>query len=166
MGLLSIPRNRRPRPQPAPFYDSGDIAIVKQVQNALNLSLTLKSRAQMPAVGAIIAAQKDAIHEALQSLHYVHFARFLPTPDYSALQVVTSYDGDLQSYLMDFVNVLGPVFNALLDFVQDAPRLPVERYPQDFIDFVSRNNMSSNGVWSAYPLDTVIDIQSAPGTIR
>lgn len=137
----------------------------KQIQNALNLALKLKNRAQMPALLTAINANKDGVHHALSSLHYVHFARFLPTPDFSTLQVVTSYDGDLQSYLMDFVNVLGPVFNAILDFIEGAPRLPVERYPNEFIDFVNNNNVPSGGVWSAYPEMTVIEI-IRPSTIK
>jgi hypothetical protein len=145
-------------------YDYGGVSLVPQVQNALNLGLRLKSPAQMPALMKTIEANQQVVDQALTSLHYVHFARFLPTPDFSVLQVVTAYDGDLQSYLMDFVNVLGPVFNAILDFVQDAPRLPVERYPQDFVDFVNRNNINS-GVWSAYPQNTVIDIL-APSAVR
>jgi hypothetical protein len=145
-------------------YDHGGGSIEPQVQNALNLALRLKNPAQMPALLQTISANTDALHQALSSLHYVHFARFLPTPDFSTLQVVTAYDGDLKSYLMDFVNVLGPIFNAILDFVQDAPRLPVEKYPEDFVAFVYRNNLNA-GVWSAYPQDTVIDIQN-PGTIR
>ena len=137
----------------------------KQIQNALNLALKLKNRSQMPALAAAIDANKNLTHHALSSLHYVHFARFLPTPDYSTLQVVTSYDGDLQSYLMDFVNVLGPIFNAILDFIEDAPPLPVEKYPREFIDFVNKNNIPSGGVWSAYPEMTVIEI-IRPSTVR
>jgi hypothetical protein len=57
----------------------------KQVQNALNLALKLKNRAQMPALLSAIDANKDNVHHALSSLHYVHFARFLPTPDFSKL---------------------------------------------------------------------------------
>jgi len=136
-----------------------------QVQNALNLALKLKNRAQMPALLTAIDANKDSVHHALSSLHYVHFARFLPTPDFSALQVVTSYDGDLQSYLMDFVDVLGPIFNAILDFIEGAPSLPVEKYPDEFIDFVNRNDIPSGGVWSAYPEMTVIEI-IRPSTIK
>ena len=97
----------------ARVYDRGDLSLESQVQNALNLALTLKTRAQMPALLATIDAAKDQIHAALTGLHYVHFARFLPTPDFSALQVVTSYDGDLESYLMDFVRV-GLPLNVIL----------------------------------------------------
>jgi hypothetical protein len=164
-----IPQHHRRLPsaakQNARLYDGGDLSIETQVQNALNLALVLKSRAQMPALLATINAAKDDIHAALTGLHYVHFARFLPTPDFSALQVVTSYDGDLESYLMDFVVVLGDAFNAILAFVQDAPPLPVQRFPREFVAFVDANNIPAP-VWTAYPHVTVIDVLEAPLTVR
>src|SRR5215831_17995207 len=103
----------------------------------------------MLALSATIESVQTKIDAALKGLHYVHFARFLPTPDYSTLQVVTTYDGDLDSYLMDFVVVLGDEFNAILEFVEGAPPLPVQKYPQEFIAFVKSHNMKQVKVWSA-----------------
>ncbi len=148
-----------------PRFDGGGLSIESQVQNALNLGLPLKNRAQMPALLEVITAAKQAIDDALSGLHYVHFARFLPTPDFSALQVVTTYDGALDSYLMDFVLVLGPQFNAILEFIDGAPPLPVQQYPQEFIAFVKANNIPAP-VWSAYPFMTVLDVETAPSTVR
>jgi hypothetical protein len=96
----------------------------------------------------------------------VHFARFLPAPDGSALWVITTYDGGLHSYVMDFVAVLGDVFTELLQFVKDAPRLPVQKYPRDFVAYIDSHNKPS-GVWSAYPEATVIDVlEGTQGAIR
>jgi hypothetical protein len=133
------------------------LSLEGQVQNALNLWLPLKSRAQMPALLAALNAQKDSVHNALGGLDYVHFARFMPSPDGSILWVITEYDGGLRSYLMDFVAVLGDVFTAILQFVQGAPRLPVRRYPRDFVKFIDAHNLPIEA-WSAYPDMTVIDI--------
>lgn len=140
-------------------YDRGDLALEEQVQNALNLFLTLKNPAQMPALLQILTDVKPKVQAALSGLHYVHFARFLPTRDGTTLLVITEYDGDLNSYLMDFVAVLGDEFNAILEFVQDAPRLPVQNYPRDFCTFVANNNLKQVKAWSAYPHRTVIDVQ-------
>jgi hypothetical protein len=71
------------------------------------------------------------------------------------------YEESLDSYLMDFVATIGDEFTAMLMFIQDAPRLPVKQYPQDFLDFVSRNVNTLAQPWSAYPDMTVIDIQNA-----
>ncbi len=151
-------------------YDAG-IALVDEVQPGLNLRLQLKSPMQMMALLQSIDAVKEQTQAALKNLHYVHFARFLPESDGSALWVITVFDGEfdaennpnayddsMKSYLMDFVVVLGDVFDVMLEFVQDAPRLPVTQYPRDFIDFVEKNNTKRVNPWSAYPRLTVIDI--------
>ena len=144
---------------PGADSNGGTQALEAQVVTGLNLFLRLKSPAQMPALLQTIASQKPAVDSALSGLHYVHFARFLPTPDGSTLLVITVFDGDLKSYIMDFVAVLGDVFTAILEFVQDAPRLPVQKYPQDFWQFIQKNNLAQAQPWSAYPQMTVIDIQ-------
>jgi hypothetical protein len=131
-----------------------------QVQNALNLVLPLKSPAQMPALLRLLLASAPEIQAALRSLQYVHFARFLPTPDFSQLLTITTYDGGLSSYTMDFVAVLGDVFTGVLRFIRDAPPLPVQRHPRQFLEFVRSHNMPI-GVWSAYPDLTVLEIQRA-----
>jgi hypothetical protein len=132
-----------------------------QVQQGLNLYLPLKSPALMPALGAALEKLKQPrIFPALESLHYVHFARFVPAPDGSALWVITTFDGELEPYIMDFVGVVGDVFTQLLQFVVDAPRLPVQKFPRDFVEFIKAHNViQGGGVWSAYPELTVLDIQ-------
>jgi hypothetical protein len=135
-----------------------NLALEGQVQNALNLFLPLKSPAQWPALQRVLTDAMPEIHEALRSLQYVHFARFLPTPDFSALQTITTYDGGLNAYTMDFVAVLGDVFTAVLRFIRGAPPLPVQRHPRAFMAFVRSHNVPI-GVWSAYPQLTVLEIQ-------
>lgn len=136
------------------------LALEGQVQNALNLFLPLKSPAQWPALQRTLTAAMPDVQAALSSLQYVHFARFLPTPDYSALQTITTYDGGLNAYTMDFVAVLGDVFTAVLRFIRGAPPLPVQRHPREFMAFVRSHNVPV-GVWSAYPDLTVLEIQRA-----
>jgi hypothetical protein len=151
-----------------------NLSIVGDVHPGLNLHLILKSPMQMLPLMTAIQAAHAQTQAALRDLHYVHFARFLPSPDASSLWVITAFDGayqmaedpcayndSMRSYLMDFVAVLGPIFTVILDYIRDAPRLPVNDYPRDFIDFVIANNNPLVNPWSAYPDMTVIDILSA-----
>jgi hypothetical protein len=138
------------------------LALEGQVQNALNLFLPLKSPAQWPALQRVLTEAMPEVQEALRSLQYVHFARFLPAPDYSALWTITTYDGGLNAYTMDFVAVLGDVFTAVLRFIHGAPALPVQRHPREFMAFVRSHNVPV-GVWSAYPDLTVLEIQRGAG---
>ena len=133
------------------------LAFPKQVQNALNLYLPLKTPAQLPALKAALGRTAQQTQEALKDLHYVHFARFLVNPDGSALWVITTYDGGLHNYVMDFAAVMGDVFTELFQFVKDAPRLPVQKYPRDFVAYIDKHNVPV-GVWSAYPKATVIEV--------
>jgi hypothetical protein len=154
-----IDTSPNPAPSVAPAAElSLQFGLEAQVQNALNLYLPLKNPTQMPALMALLQSATAEVHEALSSLHYVHFARFLPSPDGSMLWVITAYDGGLQSYIMDFVAVLGDAFTEILQFIAGAPPLPVQRYPTEFTQFVMTHNLGRIGVWSAYPEVTVIDI--------
>jgi hypothetical protein len=149
-------------PSPAPVSAgaelSMDFGLEQQVQNALNLWLPLKNPSQMPALMALLQSKVTPVHKALSSLHYVHFARFLPSIDGSLLWVITEYDGGLESYIMDFVGVLGDEFTAILQFIAGAPPLPVQRYAREFTQFVVDHNLDKIGAWSAYPEVTVIDV--------
>ena len=161
---MLVPEIEPKRPPAAPPAEplAADLAFDDQVQNALNLYLPLKTPAQLPALKAALTATAKQTQTALRDLNYVHFARFLVSPDGSALWVITSYDGGLHAYVMDFVAVMGDIFTELLQFVKDPPRLPVKDYPRDFVAWIDKHNMRT-GVWSAYPGLTVIDIQQGAG---
>jgi hypothetical protein len=135
--------------------------IDRPVQHGLSLELTLKDPNQMLALLGLINQVKDTrVFPRLAELNDVHFARFVPSKDGTTLWVMTTYDGRLEDYILDFVAVIGDVFTELLQFIADAPPLPVNRYPREFVAFVKAHNRDI-GVWSAYPRATVIDIQRA-----
>jgi hypothetical protein len=145
---------------PLPFQLDLERPLGGQVQHGLNLFLPLKAPVQMPALLALIAEAKPKVFKQLALLDYVHFARFLPSPDGSVLWVITTFDGDLEPYIMDFVGVIGDVFTEILFFIKGAPPLPVQRYPREFVAFVNAHNIPQADVWSAYPDLTVLDIHA------
>ena len=145
------------------------LAGAAQVSHGLNLVLDLKSPSQMPVLLAQIAAVAEPTRRALDELHFVHFARFLPARGNASLQVITEFDGPLEPYVMDFVIAIGDIFDVILSFVTDAAHLlPVREHPTEFWNFVQRNNRvvvvpnelqwDDYPVYSAYPNRTVIDI--------
>ncbi len=144
-------------------HDRGSLRVEGQVQRGLNLFLTLKNPAQMPALLNYIRQNREGINDALESLHYVHFARFLPARDGTVLHVITVFDGDRASYIMDFVAKLHDAFTEILTYVKDAPRLPVNEYPLDFLQFIHDNDLDRVVPWSAYSDTTVIEIQQIRG---
>lgn len=129
-----------------------------QVSQGLNLALRLKSPALMRELLRAIDGMLPAVRAALEGLHYVHFARFLPTSDGSTLLVITEFDGALDRYVLDFASVLSDEFSTILGYVEGAPPLPVREHREAFWAFVKRHNEERIQPWSAYPDMTVIDI--------
>ena len=136
------------------------------VFSGLNLNLELKDPRQMPDLLRLLRSLEDEIRFRMKRLNSVHFARFLPTRGNTVLQVITEFDGRIDDYLLDFVIVVGDIFNAILGFIRDAPPLPIQRNPDAFIDFVRRNNLididpldpRELSVFSSYRRKTVVDI--------
>jgi hypothetical protein len=140
-------------------------------------------------IAAALASSQDAIDKALTSIGTVHYARFLlldrSTPNLQpggsseqlVLAVITEYDGSFDDYIGDFVNQIGNVFNALLQFVVGGAAVtPVQNHTAAFLAFVTANDASqhfpnngdtspgvpgsSNGLYQAYPY-SVQDILAA-----
>jgi hypothetical protein len=138
-------------------WDGFSIALEDHVQQPLNLWLTLKSPGQAKALAQYLTDNRDGFHQGVLGLRYVHFARFLMAPDGSHLLVVTAFDGDFESYLMDFVATMAPLFTGVMQYIAGAPRLPVEKFPLDFMQFIRANNLPG-GVIPAYPQLTTLEI--------
>lgn len=143
-------------------WDGRSIAINTQVQNALNLWLPLKSRAQFPALQALLEARRADFHAGVLGLRNIHFARFLPSSDFSQLMVITSFDGDIESYLMDFVGSMAGLFNDILQYIAGAPPLPVEEHPELFAEFVMQHHLPAKEI-SAYPQLTTLEVLRLSG---
>ncbi len=144
-----------------------------QISHGLNLVLKLNNAADMPQVLQFIAQKKRKIHAGLGELNFVHFARFLPTHDNTALQVITEFDGPLAPYVLDFAIEIGDVFDTLLGFTQGtAGIVPVAEHPAEFLAFVRANNtvtvpttppvpVEDWPLYAAYPEQTALDIMGA-----
>jgi cytochrome P450/deferrochelatase/peroxidase EfeB len=137
----------------------------------------MKDPLKMPDLLLKLAGQQAAINEALNNLHYVHFARFLPAPKGQALQVITSFDGDFRAYVLDFVLAISRQFDLILSYIEDwppgsAPTDPpylVKDHPAEFLQFITERDINRDAdggggirLYSAYPDRTVIDIVGAP----
>lgn len=136
------------------------------VQQPLTLVMAIKSpddahalRAKIDALQAL-PREHNPVIRALDEIGTVHFARFVFLDD-SRLAVITTYDGDFDRYIKDFVDHIGPVFDDLLEHMADAPPLSVQEHPDEFLDYVHRNDLKClPPFYSAYPDRTVLDIRA------
>ena len=104
---------------------------------------------------------KNPIWRALDKIKTVHFARFVFL-DKTKLAVITTYDGSFDTYINEFIDEIGDVFNAVLQHVDGAPAIPVQQHRQAFLDYVRANDLRGlEPFYSAYPTATVVTIQAA-----
>lgn len=149
-----------------------------QVSHGLNLALKLESPEKLSLLLWDIMVAKPKIELAMRELSFIHFARFVPSWDGSALMVTTEFDGPLEPYVMDFVIALGDVFDVLLSYVDPKirPTLPTREHPDEFwafvqqwnrVPFIRRDVFGDSAlfppsfdfpVYSAYAQKTVTDI--------
>lgn len=150
----------------------GDMPL-RTVSSGLNLWLELREPGQMRELLAFLAINAEPIRQALRSLRYVHFSRFLPTPGWdlkpppavAALQVITEFDGDFDAYVLDFAMVIGEQFQHILSFMKNPPARPVKDDPAAFLQYIQDHNVGNSSsiklpvkTNSAYADRTVIDI--------
>ncbi len=146
---------------------TGPNAADDPVQNPLTLVMTLRSPEERRTLQGKLEAlqslprEQNPVIAALDKIATVHFARFVFL-DEQKLAVITTYDGDFDAYVNEFLDHIGDVFNDLLQHMDGAPPLPVQRHRQEFLDYVRRNDLRClPPFYSAYPDRTVLDILAA-----
>lgn len=135
----------------------------------LTVIFSLKEGLDLQQLGGLVTALQPKIDAAMTTIGTVHYARFVvfdvstpnlqpgPSGPYK-LAVITDYDGDFDAYIQDFVNNIGPVFDAVLQVTDDGASLvPVSQHVAAFTEYVSKNDLSRNppnnafSAYSAYP---------------
>lgn len=134
----------------------------------LTLILPIIPGTSLEALNQTLAGSSDQRDAALKSIGTVHYARILlldssaanlqpsgnPSDRYS-FAVITEYDGSFEDYIHDFVVQVGPIFDALLQFVVDGQALiPVVDNEAAFAAFIAKNDASQHqpntGLYQAY----------------
>ena len=132
------------------------------VASPLHLVSRLKSPEDSQQLQAAMAANFQVMNDNLNAIGTVHFAHWFFLDNGLTIILVTEFDGAFDAYVKDFVQHIGDLFNVLLSHVVDPPQLPVQQYPDAFVQWVNAHNVPVFGaLYSAYPTLTVLDIRAA-----
>jgi hypothetical protein len=110
------------------------------LQRSMNLVMPLADTTAV-ARAQLVQTLSSAVQEVMTGLNttgIVHFARFSIVD--GNLCMFSIYDGDFSNYIRDFIATIGSAFDALLDFIKDRPKLPVEDNVDEFIDWVDAHD--------------------------
>jgi hypothetical protein len=137
-----------------------------RVTNPLTLVMTAKSAEDYAELQRLIReiqslpVEKNPIIVALDHLANVHFASFVFLGN-NQLGVITAYDGDFETYINEFADEIGDIFDELLKHCADSPPLPVQIYRKEFLEYCRAHDMGcEEPFYSAYPDRTVLDVLS------
>ena len=110
----------------------------------------------------VIAYGAPRIEKKLRDSRHVHFASFIFLEGDSKLALYTVYDQDFDAYIEHFALEIGPLFDRIFAHIQDAPPLPVNEFPKEFVDTIRRFNHrpAAGYFFSAYPNTTVATIDN------
>jgi hypothetical protein len=136
-------------------------------QTPLNLVMPVKT-GQAPALRALltgVSARADKpVERALVGLGNVHHAQFVFLEGDTRLGVLTWYDGPFEDYILSFVEHIGGIFNAILQFIEGGDAIvPVELHRDAFLAFIAAHDHKCLHAFSAYPERRLFDIKDALG---
>ncbi|MFL5538946.1 MAG: hypothetical protein ACJ8J0_08135 [Longimicrobiaceae bacterium] len=147
--------------------------------NPLSLFMPVIPGTTAQQIATTMSTNQAALDAALASIGTVHYARTLFIDTSAAnlqpsttgtgpyvIGIITEYDGNFDAYIQDFVNKVGPEFDAMLQFVVGGQALiPVANNVNAFTQFIAANDASQHapntGLYQAYPDVTVQQILAA-----
>ena len=136
-------------------------------QTPLNLVMPIKPGAA-PLLRALltgVGARPDKpVEQALRRLGNVHHAQFVFLENDTRLGVLTWYDGPFDDYILSFVEHIGGIFNAILQYIDGADALiPVEFHRDAFLAFIAAHDHKCVHAFGAYKDYRLFDIKDALG---
>ena len=155
---------------PRPKEDNTVSDDAQSVQRPLTLVMDIRSEEDSRALHQLLdhiqglPPGENPVVVALNKIATVHFARFVFLDNDTKLAVITVYDGSFATYINEFVNEIGHIFDKLLAHMANAPPLPVSEHRKEFLAYVTKHDVAPVGAfYSAYPSLTVLDIQALAG---
>ncbi|OHX14696.1 hypothetical protein BI347_15175 [Chromobacterium sphagni] len=126
--------------------------------NPLTLLMPIRQDADLASLADAIRESQPRLRRALASLGTIHYARLLlldraapnlqpgPTPSQNhVLAIIGEYDGSFDACIVGLAGEAGPIFDTLLQFVEDgAGLIPAANHVAPLSAFVSRNNASQH----------------------
>ena len=110
------------------------------LQRPMNLVMPLRrpSIVARSELTRVLVQGTDQILAGLNNVGTIHFARFDVVS--GNLCMFSIYDGDLPSYVRDFIATIGPAFDAIMGWVKDPPPVPVGAHVEEFIEWIEAHD--------------------------
>ena len=134
-------------------YPNASLAMIKHefahapervgaAQHPLLVSMPVKPPTAVHAeqLKRVIQYGAPRIEKMLRESKHVHFACFVLLENDSQLMLLTVFDRGFDPYVEHFALQVGSLFDRLFEHMLHAPPMPVDEFPQDFVNLIRRFN--------------------------
>ena len=139
--------------------------LVRDDQQPLLVSMPIKPPTAVHAeqLKRVIQVGAPRIEKMLRESKHVHFACFVLLENDSQLMLLTVFDRGFDPYVEHFALQVGSLFDRLFEHMVHAPPMPVDEFPQDFVNLIRRFNQppEADFFFSAQPNAEAAQIQYA-----
>ncbi len=99
------------------------------VQSALTAVMTIKPPEDLHyrALKLLLSHAYGPLEQLLNHVGTVHFACFIFLENNTKLALITTFDGEFDTYIKNYIELAGPLFDLMLDHMKDAPPHPSAR---------------------------------------
>jgi hypothetical protein len=128
-------------------------------QNHFTLSFPLKSPADAKALAEQLPPLMPGLFQAADTIGRVHYSRFTVLSE-KTLLFLGDFDGEFDQLMTDFARLAGPVFDAILQHVDNPPRTPVAANVEAFVKWAAAHLVRAVNLYTAYPDVTAKEIKA------
>ena len=128
-------------------------------QNHFTLSFPLKSPADAKALTEQLPPLMPGLFQAADTIGRVHYSRFTVLSE-KTLLFLGDFDGEFDQLMTDFAKLAGPVFDAILQHVDNPPPTPVAANVEAFVKWAAAHLVRAVNLYTAYPDVTAREIKA------
>jgi hypothetical protein len=128
-------------------------------QNHFTLSFPLKSPADARAMAERLSPLMPSLFQATDTIGRVHYSRFTVLSE-KTLLFLGDFDGEFDQLMTDFARLAGPVFDAILQHVDNPPPTPVAVNVEAFVKWAAAHLVRAVNLYTAYPDVTAKEIKA------
>jgi hypothetical protein len=128
-------------------------------QNHFTLSFPLKSPAAAQLVAQQLPSMMPTLFGASDTIGTVHYSRFTVLSE-KTLLFLGDFDGDFDRLMTDLAKLAGPVFDAILQHVDDPPPTPVALNADAFLSWAKAHLLTAVNLYTAYPSVTAREVKA------
>jgi len=128
-------------------------------QNHFTVSFPLKSPADAKIIAEKLPPLMPELFRANDAIGTIHYSRFAVLSE-KTLLFLGDFDGEFAQLMADLAKLAGPVFDAIFQYVDNSPPIPVANNVDEFVEWMASRLVDAVNLYTAYPGVTAKEIRA------